>query len=147
MTKILALDFGTKRIGYAISDENQSIAFPRATLSSTPKRDLLNKLKTIIKEEGISKIVLGIPLDCENELTQMAGKIKKFGGELARRFMLPIEYIDEFGSSEEADRKIPFRKDRRKKGFKDAISAQIILQRYIDGNCVKIDLKQPKICN
>lgn len=132
MPKILALDFGAKRIGYAISDESQTVAFPRETLTAAPKQKLFEKLQKIINEEGIRKIVLGLPLNTENEPNSMAQKIIKFGQELSQNFTLPVEFIDETGSSNEALAKIPFRKKRREKGFKDAISAQIILQRYLE---------------
>lgn len=132
MGKILALDFGTKRIGHAVSDIDRTMAFPRDVLPRIPKTKLFEKLEKIVKEEGIQKIVIGVPLDIENEETVLSALARKFGDDVGRKFMLPIVYIDESASTDEALKKIPIRKLRSQKGFKDAIAAQIILQRYLD---------------
>lgn len=132
MGKILALDVGEKRIGYAISDAGGKVAFPRETLQAKPLEKFFKRLGEIVHEEKIEKIVLGLPLDGENRETTETRAIKKLGEKLGREFGIPIAYIDEFASTKEALSKIPFRKDRRKKGGDDAIAAQIILQRYLD---------------
>jgi len=132
MGKILALDIGSKRIGYAVSDESQQMAFPRESILVVSQNKIIERLRKIVKEEGISLIVIGVPLGEDNEETGGSLKIRKLGEKLARLFMLPISYVDEFGSTQEALSKIPFRADRRKKGGDDAIAALIILQRYIE---------------
>lgn len=132
MGKILALDVGEKRMGYAVSDEAQTMAFPRGFFAHNWGKETFEKLRKIVREEGISQIVLGVPLGEDNEETKASAKIRKFGGGLARKLMLPIFYVDEFGSTDEALSKIPFRKDRRRRGGDDSIAAQIILQRYLD---------------
>lgn len=129
--KVLALDFGTKRIGYAVSDVSQTMAFPRETLAAKPLPQFLETLRKIIQEERIVKIVIGLPLDSEQEEGEAAAAARKFGEMLARECMIPVAWVDESGSTDEALRKIPFRRDRRKKGFRDAIAAQIILERYL----------------
>ena len=133
MSKILALDVGQRRIGYAVGDLQHKIAFPRETLAKNPHAKLFAKLREILKEEQINKIIIGLPLNEENQDSQEALKIKQLGNLIAREFLLPIEYIDEHGSSREALRKIPFRRDRAVKGNCDPLAAQIILQRYFDG--------------
>lgn len=133
MAKILALDVGQRRIGYAVGELEHRIAFPRETLAKNPHAKLFVKLREILKEEQIGKIIIGLPLNEDNKDTEEAFKIKQFGNLLAREFLLPIEYIDEFGSSHEAMGKIPFRRDRAVKGNCDPLAAQIILQRYFDG--------------
>lgn len=133
-SKILALDFGTKLIGYAISDADAKIAFPRGTLANKSETKLLKELQKIIAEEKICKIILGVPLGEDNEETDVSKRIRGFGSRLTRKLKLPVEYVDEFGSSKEALGKIPFKKYRRKKGETDSIAAQIILQRYLDAN-------------
>ena len=130
--KILALDFGTKRIGCAVSDESATVAFPRGVFANTPGEEIFEKIRVMVREERITKIVIGIPLDQDNEETESSQRVRKFGSTLARSVMLPITYVDETSSTDEALAKIPFRKDRRAKGQRDAIAAQIILQRYLD---------------
>ncbi len=133
MGKILALDVGAKRIGYAVSDESRTMVFPRSFLTTRPEEKIFENLRKIVREEGISQIVIGVPLGEDNEETKSSAKVRRFGDKLARELMLPIFYVDEFGSTNEALSKIPFRKDRRERGNDDSIAAQVILQRYLDG--------------
>ncbi len=132
MGKLLAIDFGTKRVGYAVSDATQTIAFPREALPAHPLDVLLAALREVINTEKISAIVIGLPLDAENEEGESAKKVRAFGEEVVRAFSLPVVYTDESYSSNEALSKIPLRKDRGKTGRRDAVAAQIILQRYLD---------------
>lgn len=132
MGKILALDYGTKRIGYAVSDEGQTMAFPRGVLSTNPRTKLLEDLRRLVRDDHITLVVIGIPLNEENEEGKSGEKVKRFGELLGRTLMITIYYVDEFGSTDEALTKIPFRRDRETKGIRDALAAQIILQRYID---------------
>lgn len=132
MGKLLALDIGAKRIGFAVSDVDHTVAFPRETLDATPKEKLLDNLRRVVKEEGIEKIIIGLPLDKENEEGKSAKHIRKVGEEIATKLGLPVDYIDESGSTDEAMTKIPFRRDRGKTGTRDAISAYIILTRFLE---------------
>ncbi len=132
MGKILALDIGEKRVGYAVSDETQTVAFPRGTLQRKADSELIAQIKKIAKEDAAEKIVIGVPLSEDNLETPASKSIREFGEKLAREISLPVDYIDETFSTAEALGKIPFRKDRRKKGFDDAIAAQVILERYLE---------------
>lgn len=133
MGKILALDVGSKRIGYAVSDESQTMAFPRSFFATRPEEKVFEHLRKIVREEGISQIVIGVPLGEDNEETKSSAKIRHFGDKLARVLMLPIFYVDEFDSTNEALAKIPFRSYRRERGNDDSLAAQVILQRHLDG--------------
>lgn len=131
MGKILALDYGTKRVGLAVSDADQTMAFPRETILRNPSGEFENKLKKLVKEEGISKIILGVPLDSDNLETNSSKKIRNFGQKLAKLLGLPVEFVDEHGTSNLALSSIPLRKDRKAGGGKDAIAAYFILMRYL----------------
>lgn len=130
--KILALDVGEKRVGYAVSDVTQTVAFPRGFLVRKKDAELISQIQKIAKEDGAEKIVIGLPLSEDNLETPASESIRKFGEKLACEISIPIDYIDETFSTAEALKKIPFRKDRREKGFDDAIAAQVILERYLD---------------
>lgn len=130
--KLLALDIGTKRVGYAVSDVDQTMSFPRETLNIIPENKFIEKLKSVIKEEGICKIIIGLPLDIENEEGDSAKRIRKLGEKLTVDLALPVTFVDESGSTQEALSKIPFKRDRKVKGGADAIAAQIILERYLE---------------
>lgn len=132
MGRLLALDIGIKRVGYAVSDIDQTMAFPRSVINASPKETFFNEIKKIVSEEKIEKIIIGLPLDAENEEGESAKRIRIVGHSIAEATNLPIEYIDESGSTDEALSRIHLRKQRREKGFRDAIAAQIILERYLD---------------
>ena len=130
--KILALDIGTKRVGVAVSDAEGSVAFPREALVWKNKAAFLKRVQAIVQEEKIGMIVLGLPLDENNEATEWSEKIQALGMKLSGLTELPVHFIDEFQTSREARTKIPFRRDRRKKGDDDSLAAQIILERYLE---------------
>lgn len=130
--KILALDIGTKRVGIAISDAEGKIAFPRAAFAWKNKAAFLKRVHEIVHEEKIGMIVLGLPLDENNEATEWSERIQALGMKLSGFTELPVHFIDEFQTSREAQSKIPFRRDRRKKGSDDSLAAQIILERYLE---------------
>lgn len=133
--KILALDIGEKRVGYAISSEDQSVAFPRTIIIKKSDQQLIEKVSKIIENERIFGVVIGLPLDQDNKPTKQAEKIKLVGEKLEAVIKIPIFYVDEAGTTDKALAKIPFRADRhREKGFRDAIAAQIILERYLDAH-------------
>ncbi len=131
MGKILALDFGTKRVGVAISDEDHSIAFSRETIEAEPRQKLIQYLVALIKHDAVERVVVGVPLSRENEETPLSTAARTFGKQLGEKSGIPIVYIDEFGSSDEALSNIGSRKKRRNKKTKDACAAQIILERYL----------------
>lgn len=127
--KILGLDYGAKRIGVAISDEGAAFAFPKAILLNDAK--LIGALETLIREEGIEKIVIGDPGD--NTVTADA---KAFGTKL-ESFGLPIVWEKEFMTSmhvSQAGGKKPIaRLSKKDTGEKrDDSAAALILQRYLD---------------
>ena len=132
MRKILALDVGTKRVGYAVSDELQTVAFPRGSFLRNPTDAFHARLKTIVREEGVGTIVFGVPLGEDNEETPASQKIRACAEKIARLLMIPIEFVDEFGTTNEALSHIPLRKDRREKGQDDAVAAYLILVRYLE---------------
>lgn len=130
--KILALDIGTKRVGVAVSDAEGKVAFPREAFLYGGKSAFLKHVNFLVDEEKIGTIVLGIPLGENNEETTMSKKIRTLGKEIHHRMRIPVVFVDEFLTSREAHAKIPFRRDRRKKGSDDSLAAQIILERYLE---------------
>ncbi|PIQ78281.1 Holliday junction resolvase RuvX [Candidatus Peregrinibacteria bacterium CG11_big_fil_rev_8_21_14_0_20_46_8] len=129
--KILALDYGTKRIGYAVSDPDRTVAFARESFEAEPQVDAIQQVKNIIAEEGIGEIVIGAPLGEENEETPMSQRAREFGAQIQEATGITPHFIDESGSSDEALSKIPLRKDRRDKSLLNAFAAQVILERYM----------------
>ncbi len=121
--KILGIDYGTKRVGLAISDETQTLARELNILS--PK-EFWWGIKDLIESESISRIVIGLPLNMSGEATHSTEAAQKFYDELQLRFPeIPLEFMDERLSSVMAESM------GRKKDV-DSLAAQIILQNYLD---------------
>lgn len=128
--RILGLDYGTKNVGIAVSDEGAGFAFPRGVLPNNDK--ILKALASLIHEEGVSSIVLGDP--GENKI---ASQVKKFRADLEKHFGLEVFMEKEFMTSahvSQAGGKKPIAR-QSKKGTgpkKDDSAAALILQRFLD---------------
>ncbi len=132
--KYLGIDYGTKRIGLAVSDEGGSLAFPLTTVVAGA--DALGKILEIINREWVEKIVLGESRDLKGELNPVMEDIEQFKKDLAELTQLPVEYEQEFFSSAAAARQFApqnkSRKDNPSHEKLDAAAAALILQSYLD---------------
>ena len=134
VTHILAIDYGTKRIGLALSDPLMIFAYTYKTVFND--QNLWDNLDIIIKEKQVSKIILGIPYQDNGQLSSNAPGILKFKGALANRYKIEIIEWDERYTSERAKENIlqtvSGKKKRKDKGLVDQNSAQIMLQEYLN---------------
>lgn len=138
-SKLLALDFGEKRIGIAVSDENKKYSFARDHMQND--KDFLSAILKLIREENISRIIIGYPLNFKSEKTIQTEKTVAFRNILEdyllkNSFTADIVFYDERLTSKIAESGIlnsgMKKKKRQEKGIVDSMSAQIILQDYID---------------
>jgi len=128
--KVLSIDYGIKRIGLAIGDENLKIVSPKGVIEN---RESVKKIKEIIEKSGVGKIVLGFPLTPSGKEGQRAKLVKKFYEELKKE--LPeVEIIlwDERWTTQEALRRLEGFSYKKKKELKDVIAAMVILEEYFD---------------
>jgi putative holliday junction resolvase len=134
MERIMAIDFGERRIGLALSDPTLLFAYPYETVLNDDK--LWGKLKGIIEEKEVKKILLGYPLKFDNSRTHATAGVEKFKAEIEKRFKLEVELWDERFTSEMAKESIlqtvTKKSKRREKGLVDRTAAAIILQEYLD---------------
>ncbi|MEK7219484.1 MAG: Holliday junction resolvase RuvX [Patescibacteria group bacterium] len=139
--RFLGIDYGTKRIGLAISDENGSLAFPKEIILNDEKT--FSKIGEIIKKEKIGEIVIGESVDFSGKLNALSARIEVFILELEEKFNLPVHKQKEFLTSVEARKSKSGKKDSNpsqshskvkqiKSGRVDASAAALILQRYLD---------------
>jgi putative Holliday junction resolvase len=134
MSRILAIDYGTKRVGLAVTDPLQIIA---NTLATVETKLVLAYLKTYIAREEVSCIVVGKPLRLNGSDSESAVHVEKFVSLLANTFpSIPIARIDERYTSKIAKESMLEmglkKKDRQQKGNIDQISAVLILQSYME---------------
>lgn len=123
--KYLGIDFGSKRVGLAVSDGAGTIAFPRATLPND--KHLFSQLAEIVEDEKISAIIVGDTLSHGGKDNPVTAEAEMFVTALQAIVTVPIERVWEMWSSIEASRYAP-----EGKGHDDASAAAIILQRFLD---------------
>lgn len=139
--RFLGIDYGTKRIGIAISDENYTLAFPKEIVLNNS--DIFKKIGEIIKKEKVKEIVVGESVDFSGKLNALSGRIEVFILGLQEHFKLPVHKQKEFLTSVEARRyenqcgqarksNAHTRLKQIKSGRVDASAAALILQRYLD---------------
>ncbi|NVK85817.1 MAG: Holliday junction resolvase RuvX [Cytophagia bacterium] len=134
MGRILAIDYGSKRVGLAVTDPLQIIASPLDTVHS---KDVIQFLKNYDLSEGIESFVLGMPKNLNGTDTNATQQVRQFHNLLKKQFPeKPVYLHDErFTSKMAMDAMIAGgmkKKDRREKGNIDKISASIILQSYLE---------------
>jgi putative holliday junction resolvase len=132
--KYLGIDYGTKRIGVAVSDEGGSLAFPLSTIAAGT--NALGEIVEIINREWAEKIVIGESKNFKGEPNKVMEDIEQFKKDLAELTQLPVEYEQEFFSSTQAARQFaPEKKSRKVNPSQeklDAAAAALILQSYLD---------------
>lgn len=136
MSKAIAIDFGLKRTGLAISDETRMFAFGLETVDS---RDLMNRLIQLSEQEKIDTIVLGLPKRLNNEDAHITQNVLLLEEALKKQFPLySVVLEDERFTSKMASAAMhtagASKKQKREKGLIDKVSATIILQSYLDRN-------------
>ena len=135
---LLGFDYGRKRIGVAVGQEITSTARGLTTLTTTqagPDWDAIDKL---VKEWQPELIVVGMPSNMDDRPHKLHDEITNFGNQLAQRYNLPVEWIDEKLSSMEAEQQLSASKKTKKrkqdKAQIDKLAAQVILQSYLNTN-------------
>ena len=136
MGRILAIDYGRKRTGLAVTDPLRIIATALETVESTA---LISFLKNYLQKETVDEFVIGMPRTLKNEDSEIAPLVRKFIEELKNNFPdKPVYETDERFTSRMAQRAMieggMKKKDRQEKGNVDKISATIILQSYMEQN-------------
>jgi putative Holliday junction resolvase len=133
--RVLAIDYGRKRFGLAISDELGVTSRPLTTHTRTNRRDDLRRLRLLAREHGVRCIVVGLPLRLDGSESEMAAEATRFAARLAQHLGLPVEMADERLTSWEAGQHASV-KDRRpgksgKNAGRDEVAAAIILRDYL----------------
>ena len=131
MGKVIALDFGIKRTGIAISDDSKIFAFPLSTVETS---DIIDSIETIVKKDPIELFVIGYPKKLNNTDFPITKEIELLKQKIIKKFRVDVVLIDErytskMASSVIAKSGLPKNK-RQNKALIDKISATIILQDY-----------------
>jgi putative Holliday junction resolvase len=137
MTRVLGLDFGTRRVGAAVSDPGRSIATP---LEVYVRRDWSRDgahYRNLIREHDVDRIVVGLPLHTGGGESESSTLARRWGAWLARETGLPVYFFDERYTTVDAEdvlRSAGLKlKDRRAK--RDMLAARLLLQNFLDAGC------------
>ena len=132
--RVLALDYGQKRIGTAMSDELGLTASPLATLERMNRRDDVRRLREVVREHGIRRIIVGLPLHLDGRSSEMAEEVKRFATRIEKQLGLPVELVDERLTSWDAAQMEAAA--RRRAGSssttRDDVAAAIFLRDYLE---------------
>ena len=130
----MALDWGEKRIGIAVSDALGLIAQGLTTIQDQDYSARIDRIKEIIEIQQVKEVVIGLPLNLKGELTQKSKEIMILLEKLREDLNLPVYLQDERLSTKEIEKFLissDMSRGKRKK-VRDKLAAQIILQTYLD---------------
>jgi putative Holliday junction resolvase len=135
--RILGLDFGTRRVGAALSDPRRLIATPLEIHWRGDEARDARHYRELVREHEVDRIVIGLPLHTGGREGTSAARARGFGAWLAAVTGLPVTYCDERYTSHEAEDSLIAAgvKRRRRKGLRDMLAARIMLQDYLDAGC------------
>jgi putative Holliday junction resolvase len=132
--RVLALDFGTRRVGVAVSDPLGISAQPQAVLDGEDP-GLMASIARLTAEVGAQRIVVGLPMSLDGSEGPAARAVRRFADEVAAATGVPVDLLDERFTTVSAERVLvqaglPGRRRRR---LRDRVAATILLQAYLDG--------------
>jgi putative Holliday junction resolvase len=140
--RILAIDYGRRRIGLALSDALGLTSQPLATLERTNRRNDLRRLRELARRHEVRRIVVGHPVHLDGTAGEMAAEAARFAARVEKELRLPVELVDERLSSWEAEQIVAAdramaakrRVRARRQGAKtlDHVAAAVILRDYLE---------------
>ena len=141
MGRFLAIDYGSKRVGLAISDPTKKIAKAYKTINNDSFDVLLSHIKNEIKINSIEKIILGLPIGMNGKKTSQTEIVLKFNDELKNFLTIPIVLEDERLTSLHAKKSLIFQgfKTTSNKENIDSTAAALLLQNYINKSIINAD--------
>ena len=135
--KIAGIDFGTVRIGIAVSDADRVLASPYETYIRKALDKDATYFKQLVSDERITRFVLGLPLHLSGDLSEKAKEVLKFGRWLNTTTGIEVDYMDERYTSVEAEHLLREAglTDKKRKERRDKLAAQILLSSYLELGC------------
>jgi putative Holliday junction resolvase len=135
-TRLLGVDYGTVRVGLAVSDPDRKIAFP---LSVYTRRGVTDPdyFRELVGREEVGRIVVGLPVHTDGREGRKAAEARAFGKWLGEATGLPVVFWDERFTTVEAESALwaAGLTHKRRKQRRDKVAAQLLLQGYLDADC------------
>ncbi|WP_302273488.1 Holliday junction resolvase RuvX [Brachyspira aalborgi] len=129
---VLGVDFGKKRTGTAYMDMEIKIPFPCKLIEESNARKVKRALMNIIEEKKIDTVIFGLPLSDDGKENEWCFEIRRFADFLLKSVKVEIIFIDEYGTSKDAEYILRGKKKSVKKKSNDLIAATLILENYLN---------------
>lgn len=129
---VLGVDFGKKRTGTAYMDMEIKIPFPCKLIEESNARKVKMALINIIEEKKIDTVIFGLPLSEDGKESKWCFEIRRFADFLLKSVKVEIVFIDEYGTSKDAEYILRGKKKSVKKKSNDLIAATLILENYLN---------------
>jgi putative holliday junction resolvase len=144
-TRLLGVDYGSVRIGLAVSDPERRLASPLAVYERRGREGDAEYFRALTTTEEIGVLVVGLPVHCDGREGQKAEEARAFGAWLAETTGLPVVFWDERFSTVEAESALwqAGLTHKKRKARRDGVAAQIHLQAYIDAGCPDTSVAGP----
>lgn len=136
MPRILGLDYGERRLGFALSDPGAMISFPLSVSHIHSRQEALREVARVVQSSQAERLVVGMPLNMNGSAGFQADNVKTFVADLAPLISIPVETWDERLSTRSAESVLIEAGETRKrrKEVVDKLAAQIMLQNYLDAH-------------
>jgi putative holliday junction resolvase len=136
-TALLGVDYGSVRVGLAVSDPDRKIAFPLTTYTRRTRDLDAEYFRKVAAEEPIAGLIVGLPIHLSGHEGAKATEARAFGKWLAEVTSLPVVLWDERFTTVEAEQALLSAglTNKRRKARRDRVAAQILLQSYLDAGC------------
>jgi len=132
--RVAGIDYGTVRIGIAISDPRRTIASPYENYTRRFPEEDARRFRRLVAEEGVSLFVVGLPVHLDGRESEQSTEARRFGRWLAEVTGVPVEFFDERFTSSEAEQLLVDARmsTKRRKRRMDMLAAQIMLGAYLE---------------
>ncbi len=127
--RILAIDYGSKRVGLATGDTNSKLALPSGVLTCDTSEELLEKIRRLVVEENIGMVIVGDPVSLAGDISAQTKTTRVFASNLQTVLTVPVEMFDERLTSQRAD---VARFSNGKTRSRDELAAMYLLQDYLE---------------
>ncbi|GAA5252761.1 Holliday junction resolvase RuvX [Candidatus Rickettsia kedanie] len=131
---LIAIDYGSKKLGIALSNQERSIAMPLNTITEINKKIVITALLSIVEKYKVCGVVIGLPIDMSGAVTEQTNIVMKFAEEFTKSINLPIYFQDERLTTKAANHFLKSfgmkRKDRNNND--NAVAASMILETVLD---------------
>lgn len=137
MSRIMGIDYGSKRIGIAVSDPLGFTAQPLEVIARTSLVKDVERIRAIVRERDVVRIVLGLPLNMDGTPGMLTDNVNSFADTLREKIGIPVELYDERMTTMQVDRMLTEEADvsrERRKQVRDKLAASLILQSYLDSH-------------